>query len=150
MMGDIWFYHLERTALDRALPELLGKTLEKGWRALVRSPDPERLAALDAALWTGRDDGFLPHGLASEAHADKQPILLSESESNANSAQCLILLDGAAPEKLEDFERTLIVFDGADEDAVKSARALWKQVKETGADVSYWRQSEAGKWEKQA
>ena len=30
---EVWFYHLERTALDQALPELLEKTLAKGWRA---------------------------------------------------------------------------------------------------------------------
>ena len=34
---EVWFYHLERTALDQALPELLEKTLAKGWKALVRT-----------------------------------------------------------------------------------------------------------------
>ena len=30
MPGELWFYHLERTTLADALPELLEKTLEKG------------------------------------------------------------------------------------------------------------------------
>ena len=34
---EVWFYHLERTALDQALPELLEKTLPEGWKALVRT-----------------------------------------------------------------------------------------------------------------
>ncbi|MDB5454933.1 MAG: polymerase chi subunit HolC, partial [Caulobacter sp.] len=37
---DVWFYHLERSALEQVLPELLEKTLGRGWRALVRGPDP--------------------------------------------------------------------------------------------------------------
>ena len=37
---EVWFYHLERTALDQALPELLEKTLAKGWKALVRTTAP--------------------------------------------------------------------------------------------------------------
>ena len=27
---EVWFYHLERTGLDQALPELLQKTLARG------------------------------------------------------------------------------------------------------------------------
>ena len=37
MTCEVWFYHLERTGLEQALPELLNKTLARGWRALVRS-----------------------------------------------------------------------------------------------------------------
>ena len=29
---EVWFYHLERTGLDQALPELLDKTLQRGGR----------------------------------------------------------------------------------------------------------------------
>jgi hypothetical protein len=34
--GEIWFYHLERSTLDQVLPELLDKTLQRGWCARVR------------------------------------------------------------------------------------------------------------------
>ena len=40
---EVWFYHLERTSLDQALPELLEKTLARGWRALVRTPSRDRV-----------------------------------------------------------------------------------------------------------
>ena len=40
---EVWFYHLERTSLDQALPELLEKTLARGWKALVRSTARERV-----------------------------------------------------------------------------------------------------------
>jgi DNA polymerase-3 subunit chi len=65
-MTEIWFYHLETQPLERALPVLLEKTLERGWRAVVETSSRERATALDTMLWTYRDDAFLPHGIAGE------------------------------------------------------------------------------------
>ena len=56
---EYWFYHLEASTLEGVLPGLLEKTLEKGWRALVKMPE-DKLAELDNFLWTFRDDAFLP------------------------------------------------------------------------------------------
>jgi len=150
MPGELWFYHLEQSSVDEVLPELIEKTLSRGWRALVRSPDGERLKALDQLLWTWRDDSFTPHGLAGQGHEDKQPVLLCEGPDNLNDAQCLFLLDRAQPDGFDGFERTIVMFDGHDESAVVAARGLWKQASTAGAAVSYWRQSEAGRWEKKA
>jgi DNA polymerase-3 subunit chi len=150
MTCEVWFYHLERTGLDQALPELLQRTLARGWRALVRSPDPHRLEHLDGWLWSFRDDAFLPHGLASEPQAERQPVLLSTAADNANGAQALFLLDDAEPGPLDGFERCLILFDGRDETATASARQRWAQLKAAANPISYWRQSAEGRWEKQA
>ena len=65
-MTEVWFYHLERTGLEQALPELLEKTLQRGWKALVRAPEAERLEHLDSWLWTYRDESFLPHAPAAD------------------------------------------------------------------------------------
>jgi len=61
--GEIVFYHLERTPLDKALPQLLEKVVGRGWKAVVETGTPDRLAALDTALWTYADDNFLAHGI---------------------------------------------------------------------------------------
>ena len=148
-MGEVWFYHLERTGLDQALPELLGKTLQRGWRALVRSPVQERLDHLDGWLWSYRDDAFLPHGLMGEPMAERQPVLLTAGQENINQAQVVFLLDDAEPGALDDYVRCLILFDGADMSAVEAARSRWSALKAQGLPVSYWRQSEKG-WEKTA
>jgi DNA polymerase-3 subunit chi len=146
---EVWFYHLERTGLDQALPELLQKTLGRGWRAVVRSPSPQRLEHLDGWLWSYRDDSFLPHGVAGEPLSEHQPALLVQGEENPNEAKALFLLDDADPGALDDFERCLILFDGADETAVSAARGRWSALKAQGLPVSYWRQSAKG-WEKSA
>jgi DNA polymerase-3 subunit chi len=147
---EAWFYHLERTGLDQALPELLQKTLARGWRALVRTPDPARLEHLDGWLWSFRDESFLAHGLASEPHAERQPVLLTTGEENLNAAQAVFLLDDADPGSLEGYERCLVLFDGRDEEAVAAARRRWAELKGRSVQVSYWRQSGEGRWEKQA
>ena len=148
-MAEVWFYHLERTSLDQALPELLEKTLAKGWRAVVRAPTRDRLEHLDGWLWSWRDDSFLPHGLEDEPDPERQPVVLTSGERNPNRAQALFLIDGAEPGPLEDYERCVVLFDDRDEAAKASARERWAALRRAGAPVSYWKQTARGGWEKQ-
>lgn len=146
---EVWFYHLERTGLDQALPELLEKTLARGWKALVRSAEPSRVEHLDGWLWSYRDDSFLPHAPADEPGAARQPILLTTAMENPNGADALFLVDGAEPGDLADYVRCVVLLDGGDEAALGVARRQWSAVKGSGLPVSYWRQKGRG-WEKQA
>ncbi len=147
---EIWFYHLERSTLDQVLPELLEKTLQRGWKAIVRSPDAERIEHLDGWLWAYRDASFLPHGLRDEPLAERQPILLTAALDNPNSADALFLIDGADPGPLDAYARCILLFDGRDEAALQLARQRWKGFKAEGLSVSYWRQGAERGWEKQA
>ena len=146
---EVWFYHLERTGLDQALPELLEKTLQRGWRAVVRTPAPERVEHLDGWLWSYREDSFLPHAPAEEPGAPRQPVLLTTGFENPNDADALFLVDGAEPGDLAGYARCVVLFDGADEAQLAVARAQWSRIKATGLSVSYWKQQARG-WEKQA
>jgi len=145
-MSEVWFYHLERTSLADTLPPLLEKTLERGWRALVRTGSTDRLDQLDSHLWTYRDESFLPHGRADEEHAARQPVLLTLDADNANDAQLLLLTDPGMAFDPSAFERCVLVFDGLDEESVAKAREQWKTVKNGGHNALYWRQGEDGKW----
>ena len=146
---EVWFYHLERASLEQVLPELLEKTLGRGWRAQVRSSDAGRLEAIDGWLWTYRDDSFLPHGMASEPLAERQPILLTDRGDNLNNAQALFVLDGD-PGDISGFSRCVVVFNGRDDEALQTARALWSRYRSVGHGVTYWRQGESRGWEKRA
>ncbi len=146
---ELWFYHLERSSVDQVLPELLERTIKRGWRAVVRSPDEAELKRLDDWLWTFRDESFLAHGLASEPMPERQPILLTTGNDNPNRAHALFLLSDAPLAGLAGYERGLYLFDGRDEARLADARARWRKAKAGGIPVSYWRQTEQG-WEKQA
>ena len=146
---EVWFYHLERTGPDQALPELLEKTLGRGWRAVVRAREPARVDRLDDWLWTYRDDSFLPHGPADDPAAARQPILLTTGLDNPNGADALFLVDGAEAGELSGYVRCVVLFDGGDEAQLAVARAQWSELKGRGLPVSYWKQQARG-WEKQA
>lgn len=145
---EIWFYHLERSSLDDVLPGLLDRTLGRGWRALVKASDRRRLEDLDERLWSWRDDAFLAHGLADEPHAERQPILLSESGENLNGAQALFIVDGSDLGPTQGYSRCFILFDGRDEAATQAARGRWKALREAGANLAYWKQDGDGRWER--
>ena len=149
-MAEVLFYHLDRSALEAVLPQLLEKTLERGWKAVVRTGSDERLRALDAHLWTYRDDSFLPHGPAGHDTDVHQPVLLTTGTANPAGANVLFAVDGAAPDGLDAYQRCVLMFDGRDNDAVTAARGYWKTVSAAGHDVTYWQQNEAGRWEKKA
>ena len=148
--GEVWFYQLERSTLDEVLPELLDRTLQRGWRARVRVADADQRREIDEQLWTWRDDSFLAHGTADEEHAERQPILLTADGENLNRSQALFIIDQSDMTLKEEFERCFIIFDGRDEAALATARVRWKTLKDQGADLAYWKQSEVGRWEKAA
>jgi DNA polymerase III subunit chi len=148
---DIVFYQLERQPLERALPLLLEKTLERGWKAVVEVSSLERRAALDDALWTYGERSFLPHGTDAEAGADSQPIVITASRANPNAADIRFLVDGARlGDDLSGYARVALIFDGQDEAALAAARADWKSARAGGHEASYFQQTTEGRWEKKA
>ncbi|GGE46819.1 DNA polymerase III subunit chi [Agaricicola taiwanensis] len=149
-MTEVFFYHLQRQPLERALPLLLSKCLERGWRVVVQAATDERIAALDDVLWTYRDDSFLPHGTARDGDPTDQPIFLTTGAENPNGAAVRALVEGAHPEAVDGYERVLILFDGADDEALATARAQWKILKEAGHSLAYWQQDDEGRWQKKA
>ena len=87
-MTEVLFYHLQNMTVENVLPPLLEKSLERGWRVVVQSTSPERADALDAHLWTYRDDSFLPHATWRVSDAADQPIVLAIEEDNPERCQC--------------------------------------------------------------
>ncbi len=123
-MTEVLFYHLQNMSLESVLPPLLEKSLERGWRVVVQSTSQERTDALDAHLWTYRDDSFLPHATWRAGDAQDQPIVLAVEEGNPNRANVRFLIDNAAlPADSDAYERMVLVFNGDDGDALAAARA---------------------------
>lgn len=150
-MTEVLFYHLRNTTLDKVLPPLLEKTLERGWRAVVQATSNERIEALDNHLWTYREDSFLPHGLGRARDAAAQPVVITADNDNPNAAEVRFLVDGAPmPEDADGYARLILVFDGDDESAVLAARTHWTTAKERGFDVTYWQPDDHGRWQRKA
>lgn len=152
-MAEIWFYQLLHSPLEKALPQLLLKTRERGWKAAVETSDAERLRALDDLLWTFSDESFLAHGRASDGDADLQPVCLTDNSENPNNAHARFYVAGAwiDPQNfasLADYARAILIFDGTDSEALAQARQQWKDLRELGIAMTYFEQRENGGWDK--
>lgn len=149
-MTEIGFYHLTTSPLERALPKLLEKVLERGFRVLIMAGNDEQVDQLNELLWTYDPDSFLPHGSLRDGNEALQPILLSAEDSNPNDANVLVVLNGQQPTSLSSYERVIDMFNGNHEASVQSARSRWKQQKDAGHLLTYWKQDENGGWIKAA
>ena len=150
-MTEVVFYQLKGQMPEQVLPTLLQKSLDRGWRVVVQASSEERVEALDAHLWTWRDDSFLPHGTWRDAEASQQPIVLTLSDHNPNGATVRFLVDGALmPADASAYARVVLLFDGEDPDALDAARARWAEAKSAGFEVTYWQADEKGGWRRQA
>lgn len=149
-MAEALFYHLTESRLEDALPALLEKSLERGWRVSVHVASTERRDALDSHLWTFRDEAFLPHGTDGGPEAARQPVLLTTEARPANDATVRFVADGAELPLREACDRLVLMFDGHDDQQVATARAQWKALKEEGLTLTYWQQTPERRWERKA
>ena len=150
-MGEAFFYHLTRRPLEAVLPDLLEKSLARGWRVSVRGTQAQRMDWLDQKLWLGPEEGFLPHGLAGGPHDADQPVLLTLDADATNDPGCLMCIDGAevAPDEVTALDRVCVLFDGHDGAALQRARDQWRSLTGAGCKAQYWSE-ESGRWEKKA
>jgi len=154
-LGEVRFYHLTARPLESALPVMLEKSLERGWRVVVRGTDPDRVEALATHLWTHGDGSFLPHGSRADGNAARQPVWMGcegDEPANPNGANTLFLIDNAAAGtgELAEMEMVAVLFDGHDESAVAKARDQWRMVADAGLKAVYWAQDDRGAWVKRS
>lgn len=150
-MPEVLFYHLTESTLDEALPVLVEKSVARGWRTSVQSGSAETRDALDAHLWSWKNDSFLPHAADGDPRPGDQPVFLTVSSDNRNQARIRFLVDGAAPPAdLSGYDRLVLMFDGLDTDALSAARGHWKSLRAAGHALSYYQQKPDGGWEKKA
>lgn len=152
---EICFYHLQHQPLEQALPALVEEFRAQGSRIVVQAASDERLDALDEALWTYSDASFLAHGRARDGDGEMQPVYLTTQGENPNGAKLRLFVDSAdvaatVAGDTSSYERIILMFDGNDTDQLDAARLQWKRLKDQGFELTYWRQSERGRWEKRA
>lgn len=146
-MADIRFYHLTRRTAEQALPELVDRAYGKGHKILIRCGSTPEVGRLNDHLWTFHPDAFLPHGTEAESFPEQQPVFLTSGNDNPGKADVLMLMPGADSSSIDEFQLCCVLLDGNDETQIASARTLWKTWKEAGHAITYWQQTDAGKWQ---
>ena len=151
---EIWFYHLQRQPLDRALPALIEKALARGWKVALQGDEAARLDVLDELLWTYSKDSFVAHGKAGDGDAARQAVYLTLGTENPNGAALRLFVGKTVPgaalgaAAAPGYERAVVLFDGNDEDELTHARTQWKALKDGGFSLAYWQQGERGGWDR--
>jgi len=141
------FYHLTRTPVERVLPRVAERVREESGRLLIVSEDEALAERLDAHLWNYRPESFLPHGRAGAPGEKDQPVLISASCEASNLARNIALGDGVWRDDALKFDRAFLLFG---EDNIQDAREAWRSLgKIEGLDLRYWKQDEAGKWQRE-
>jgi DNA polymerase-3 subunit chi len=150
-LAEVLFYQLSASTLEASLPDMLERSLERGWRVVLRCGSEAGMAGLDAMLWTYRDEAFLPHGTKAAGDAAMQPVYLTLGDENPNGANVLMLVDGgrATLAEMAGYARTCLIFDGRDERAVAAARADWRAVRGAALPAKFWAQ-DGGRWVQKA
>lgn len=145
-MTTIQFYHLLSTTPERAVPKLMEKVLTSGSKAVMKLGNENALRHMSEALWANDPASFIPHGSAKDGQASAQPIYLTLTDENPNTADILCILDGSAPPSLVEYAKVLDVFDGNNEHDVKRARERWTQHKNACHTLQYIKQQPGGGW----
>lgn len=100
------------------------KARAAGKTVLAYAREPDRLARLDAALWTFSALDFLPHVYADSPLAAQTPIVLTLSPRAAPRRDVLLTLDDEAPEDFNawfaQFERVIEVVSQDDAERLQA------------------------------
>lgn len=142
-MNRLGFYLSGSHPVERVLPLLARAARDKGERLVVVAADAEQREGLDRALWEERPTDFLAHGMAGEAHAARQPLLIADSCDTANGATTAILADGVWRPEAEKFDRVLLLFDDHGREAARGAWRTFDGIE--GLEREFWA-LEDGKW----
>ncbi len=146
-MADINFYHLSKSTIKQALPRLLEKILQGGKNCLLVADNQDSVKEIDAYLWSSTRI-FLPHGTLDDKYPEKQPIFVTCSNDNPNNSEVLIFAGSIDDRPLDNFEKSMLLFDGNNPNQIANARKYWKIYSGAGHNVIYWKQNDKGKWEK--
>ncbi len=121
-MTEVLFYHLTESKLEDALPPLLDKSVERGWRVAVQLKDAARRDLLDQHLWTFREDSFLPHGTDEGDLAANQPVLLTHPEAiMPTPRRCGLSSMAPSRRRSDPMQRIVFMFDGYDQEQARGA-----------------------------
>ena len=77
-----------------------------------------------------------------------QPIWLTDSTENINEANILFLVDGGFMDCVNGFDLVCNIFDSRDSNALLSARKNWDHYNQQENELTYWQQTDDGKWQK--
>jgi DNA polymerase-3 subunit chi len=113
---------------------LAARAYDKASRLVVYSPDRQRLAEFDRALWTFQQTRFVPHCFLESPAASETPIILATSGDALPHHDVLLNLSDEWPPFFASFDRLLEIVSTDEEDKAR-ARTRYLFYRERGYDI---------------
>lgn len=145
-MSKITFYQVMNGEIIKACCMILEKCYKNNLKTFVQLEDEETKKILNKTLWTFAQKSFIPHGTDEDPDPEKHPIYISCKDECPIDASCLMLI-GKSRKDVGNFERVLVMVDGADDTDVESAQSMLGSLKNLGHKVEYYKQNRSNGWE---
>ena len=116
--------------------QLIDQAYEQGERSFVRAGSTTEAQRIDDALWTFRDQAFIPHELCNETTPSHPRVmsLIGLAAAPKLFSNLLINLSNELPADLEALTRVIEVVD-ADPQHKQQARLRYKQYRDRGCVI---------------
>jgi len=134
------FYVLDAAgagAVERYACRLAEKAWRSGHAVWVHTESRAAARAVDEALWTFRDDSFVPHAVAGPDAYDT-PIVIGDGRAPATAPEVLINLGATVPDFAGSCGRIAEIV-GADQSSREAGRARFRIYRDLGCEPAHHR-----------
>jgi len=139
MAQQVDFYLLDSESKrdwQNFLCRLVEKIYHKKHRVYLHAANKKDSEQIDEALWTYRDDSFVPHNLVGEGPSTTPPIQIGYDKVPDQQRDVLINLQPDTPSCFSQFRRILEIVPNQEEQK-KAARKRYRYYREQNCHVSH-------------
>ncbi len=141
-----YFYNSSHRNVIVDISWLIEKLFKERNRILVCCKDLETVEIIDKFLWAYKEDGFIPHSIATK-ETSLYPILITTDIHEDYEYNVLLALSGVLIKEKDwrKFSKTYYFFDDQENKEKENARALWKSFSAQNIVCKYW-VNKANRW----
>jgi DNA polymerase-3 subunit chi len=148
-MTEILFYHLQRHPLERVLPALIEKSLERGWRVVVQAASESgsrrstRICGPSATTASCRTEP------GARSRPAEQPVLLTVDDTIRTARRCGFSSMARRCRRMPAVISASCSSSTATIPTRSPRRAQrWSEGRAQGFEVTYWQADEHGRWQR--
>jgi DNA polymerase-3 subunit chi len=145
-MTEVYFYHSAKFPVEKTIAKLVEKIYGLKQNIVIFCQDHNLVTIIDDLLWSYSTKTFLAHATFSDPMPEKQPIYITDKEEIPNNSTIMIALGHSIPSFYNKFEKYITIFGNSDEDLF-AARARYKELKNKGVAIKYFKQNDQGAWD---
>ena len=142
-----YFYNSSHRNVVADISWLIERLFNEKNRILVCCKDQETVEVIDTFLWAYKEDGFIPHSIATKEKSSIYPILITTDIHEDYEHDVLLALSGVLINKKDwrKFAATYYFFNDQENKEKENAREMWKSFSALNIVCKYW-VNKSNKW----